>query len=812
MPTLETPSCSFRVEPRGPGGPVAVHVDRGCTWVAVAAPSASRVPRRSSRRNAGHALAPLGAAAAIALAAGALAAPAAAQSNGRPVPELSVVHLADGDPRPRIDGLVDDEIWMRATPWSEFVQQDPDEGRPATERTEVRLLLDRSTLYIGIIAFDSEPDKIVVTQSRRDADLTDSDSVQVILDTFNDNQNGFVFGTNPSGIEYDGQVAGEGQTGGFLQRAAGARGSQRGQISGFNPNWDGDWTVRSATTARGWETEMAIPLRTLRYAPGTGRTWGFNVMRRIRRKNELVFLSPIPRGYDLNRVSLAAKVTGLDLPPRRDIKAIPFVAARADKDYLAQGAPLDRSGDVGLDVKWGITPSMTLDVTANTDFAQVEADDEQINLTRFPLFFPEKRGFFLENASTFQFGVPQQIDLFFSRRIGLSASGVPIGIIGGARLSGKAGPYNVGLLTMQTEKTTDPASGALVAPGNNFSVARLQREVGRSTFGAIFVNRQGVGAAAQANPYNRAYGVDAQWQATPNGKLFTFLARSESPGPLGADYAGAASYAYANPLFNANLQYQQVGDRFNAEVGFVPRRGYRSVSGRYFLTYQPKSRPWIRRFSPHVSQNVYYGFDGKLQSSFGHYHFFEIQPSRGGRFGVQIDRWQDRPLRPFVVFSGADGRRVVIPPALYTWYQVNAQYFHDPSAPVSFSVQYADGGFYDGETTGINVSLAVRSGSRFSASVGLQRDDISLPYGNFVNTLVPVRVSYSFTPLATLQALIQYNSQTAQVSSNVRLALLDRSGTGLFLVYNERRDTTGVTSYDMIGRSFVVKYTRLFDF
>lgn len=703
-----------------------------------------------------------------------------------------------------------DDVWAKAQPWSRFTQQDPHEGEPATERTEVRVLFDRRAIYIGIVCFDSEPDKIVVTQRRRDADLNDTDSIQVVLDTFNDSQNAFVFGTNPLGIEYDGQVAGEGQTGGTATRS-GAAGSQRGQISGFNPNWDGDWEVKAQITPRGWEAEFLIPLKTLRYRAGADRVWGFNVMRNIRRKNEQVYLASIPRGYDLYRVSLAAKLTGLDLPGRRDLKAIPFVAASIDRDYVRRDARADRRADVGLDVKWGLTPNLTADFTVNTDFAQVEADEEQINLTRFPLFFPEKRPFFLENASIFQFGAPQEIDLFFSRRIGLAstgAAGAPIGIVAGARLTGRVGPVNIGLLDIQTERTTDARTGALVAPANNFAVVRLQRQVGRSNFGGIFVNRRAAGSHVGTGSDNRAYGVDAMIQVTPNGKLFTFLARTDSPGTLGSDLAGRAMYTFANTLFNGFVGVSAVGDRFNPEVGFLPRRGYVKPEGRFFLTYQPKRWSWIRRISPHVSQNNYYGLNGTLQSSRGHYHFFEIQPAQGGRFGLIVERQQDRPERPFAVFAGANGRRVVIPPGLYTWHQFWAEYLSDPSAPVYGTFRYKVGGFYEGRYRGFESQIGVRAGARFLVNVGWTRDAATLASGSFATNLVPIKVNLSLTTRANLQALVQYNSQTAQVSSNIRLALLDRSGTGFFVVYNDRRDTEPLTPATLLGRSFVVKYTR----
>lgn len=725
--------------------------------------------------------------------------------------QVPATRLLDEASPPTLDGRVNDEAWIGVEPYTTFTQQDPNEGAPASERTEVRVVFDKSNVYVGIICFDSEPDRIIVNQSRRDADISETDSVIVVFDTFNDTQNAFVFGTNPLGIEYDGQVAGEGQSSGISSRGSGTQGSQRGGINAFNANWDGDWRVRSSVTERGWETELAIPLKTLRYAAGSDRTWGFNVKRNIRRKNEQVFLSAIPRGSDVFRVSMAAKLTGLDLPQRRDVKFTPYVLGSANKDYTVTSDQLDRRADVGLDVKWGVRPNLTADFTVNTDFAQVEADDEQVNLTRFDLFFPEKRPFFLENASTFQFGAPQAIDLFFSRRIGL-AGGLPIDILGGARLSGKMGGYNVGVLNMQTDEAVNSRTGATVTQANNFGVFRVQREIGRSNVGAIFVNRQGTGDLAPSSDYNRAYGLDAAWQATENGKLFAFLARTDSPSARGgSDYSGRLFYNYTNTLWQVSGGYSQVGENFNPEVGFLPRRGYRRPEMRVFFQPQPKRWTWIRRISPHVSQSAYYGFDGELQSSNGHYHWLEIQPAKGGRYGHFFERVDDRPLVPFTVFN-AGGRRVTIAPGLYTWYASVFELVSNPSAPVSGSLRIRNGGFYDGDVAGVEFDVSTRIGSRFIGSTGWHRQNIDLPGGSFHTDLIPVKLSYAFTTLASLQALVQYNNQSSLITSNIRLALLNRSGTGLFVVFNDRRDTTLVNPYETLGRSFIVKYTRLFDF
>lgn len=714
-----------------------------------------------------------------------------------------------------IDGRVNEAIWQTVQPYASFIQQDPNEGAPASEKTEVRVIVGKGNVYVSVIAFDSDPSKIIVSQARRDASLNETDSVVMVFDTFNDNQNAFVFGTNPLGIEYDGQVAREGQSSGVSLGGGTAAGTQRGGISAFNPNWDGVWTVKSQITERGWEAEMAIPLKTLRYQTGTDRTWGFNVVRNIRHKNEQVYLAAIPRGSDIYRVSLAAKMSGLDLPARRDIKLIPYALGSVNKDFTRTGDQIDKNADVGLDVKWGIRPNLTLDATINTDFAQVEADEEQVNLTRFDLFFPEKRPFFLENASTFQFGNPQQIDLFFSRRIGLSAAALPIDIRGGARLSGKLGGWNVGVLNIQSDDVEN-AVGTVIGAANNFGVLRLQREVGRSSYGAIFVNRQGSGSGSVGDDYNRAYGLDANIQLSKNQRFSAFMARTDTPedrttGPRGSDYSGRAFYNFTNNLWQISGGYSQVGDNFNPEVGFLPRRGYRRPEFRAFFQPQPKRIQWIRRIAPHVSYNSFWGFDKMLQTEAWHIHPFEIQPKQGGRFGYFFDYAKDNPTLPFTVFN-RDGRRVTIPVGMYSWGQNALEYLHNPSARVTGTFRYRFGHYYDGDFQSTELASEYRITPKATASLGWTRQDIKLPYGNFVNNLVPMKANYSFTTLMNLSALLQYNGQTGQFSSNVRFALLNRSGTGLFVVYNDRRDLLSSTSLDTLGRSFVVKYTHLVDF
>lgn len=723
----------------------------------------------------------------------------AAPSLAQDVPQLTVGHVT-GEDRPVIDGKVDEEVWSTEAPFSTFTQQEPLEGQPATERTDVWFFMDETNLYVAVVCYDSEPDGLVVSQSRRDANLGDTDSVQILLDTFNDGQNAFVFGTNPFGIEFDAQVMGEGLTGGG-----------GGRSGGFNLAWDADWTVSASPSERGWEAEFAIPLRTLRYEPGQERVWGVNVQRNMRRKNEQVFLAPVPRGYSLQRVSVAGKLNGLNLPTRRDLKFTPFVAGSINDDKTLLADTVDSSRDIGLDVKWGVRADLTLDLSVNTDFAQVEADEEQINLTRFALFFPEKRSFFLENAQVFQLGQPRSIDLFFSRRIGL-AGGQPIDILGAGRLSGKLGGYNVGLLNVQTDSAVDRRTGETISQANNFSVARVQREVGRSNFGAMFVNRQGVGDLSPADDYNRALGLDLAWQATTNGKLFAFIARTDSPASKGgSDYAGRIYYNYANNLWSGNAGFSQVGEDFNPEVGFLPRRAYKRLEGRYALNYQPDGPTWLRRIAPHASFNATMNLENELETSQGHWHFLDLRTDSGARFGYVINTEQDRPREPFRVYRDVTGREVVIPAGNYSWTQGMFEGNTDPSAPINASLRQRIGRFYNGDFLGWDATVGFRFGARLISEVGWDHSDIDLPGGSFTTDLVPIKVSYSFTSLANLQALIQYNKQRSTISSNIRLALLDRSNTGLFLVYNDRRDTSSFTREELLGRSFILKYTRLLE-
>jgi Domain of unknown function (DUF5916)/Carbohydrate family 9 binding domain-like len=699
---------------------------------------------------------------------------------------------------PVIDGdIAGDPAWAHASPISEFWQEQPDEGRPSSENTEVRVMFSADTLYVGVILFDREPNNIVVSDARRDAPMDDTDSFQMIVDTYRDRQNGFVFGTNPAGIEYDGQVTNEGQGGGglgFGQMQSGGSGA------GFNINWDGAWTVRTKMTEQGWAAEFAIPFRTLRYPAGTEQTWGINFQRNIRRRNERAYWAPIPRQFNLYRVSLAGSLQGVQTPGLRNFRITPYALG----NVLESGAtPVDSVvlGDVGGELKYSLTPSLTLDATVNTDFAQVEVDDQQVNLDRFNLFFPEKRPFFLENAGFFSVGNPGEVDLFFSRRIGIGEAGQPIPILGGGRVSGKAGRFNIGVLNMQTDDYQDRVAGS------NFSVARVSRDLpNRSSVGAIFTNRQGVGDLAPNADYGRTYGVDGKWGLGQTSMITGFLARTDTPEVDDGDYAFNVRSQTNRPQWDLNVGYQEVGDGFDPQIGFLSRRGYRKPDASLMTRFRPKDFIHIQELRPHATFRGFWGLDGFQESGFLHLdNHWQFRDSTEIHTGMNLTREGVRV--PFEIYPD-----IFVPPGTYDHAEAQLVAMSNQGAPFSVQMRATIGGFFGGDRVTLNPTIKMRAGDRLTTELAYQRNDVDLPWGEFVTNLVRTRVSYSFSSRVFTQALIQFNDRADLWSMNFRFGWLQAANTGLFVVYT---DTRGL--YDLFerpertDRSFIVKYSYMFD-
>ncbi|MDH3305844.1 MAG: carbohydrate binding family 9 domain-containing protein, partial [Gammaproteobacteria bacterium] len=694
-------------------------------------------------------------------------------------PKLSAIRLSVA---PVIDGdVLGDEAWSDIVPASEFWQVQPDDGEPATQRTEVFVGYTDTALHIGVIAYDEQPGEIIVSDSRRDADLANTDAFFVVIDGLLDRQNGYVFATNAAGIEYDGQVTKEGSD---------DFGSGGG---GFNRNWDGAWSVKSTINDTGWSAEFEIPFRTLRYSPAAKQDWGINFQRNIRRNNEIAYWAPLERNRNLYRVSEAGILRGIEPPPQRNFKITPYVLGQARRGGELTGT--EKNSDIGFDTKYSINPSLTLDLTYNTDFAQVEADEEQINLDRFNLFFPEKRPFFLENAGQFSVGNGEEVEMFFSRRIGIGDDGDPIAVEGGARLSGKLGDRtNIGLLYMRTDAVTG------IAPANDFAVLRVNRELrGRSAIGAIFVNRDGDGSyLLSPSDYNRTFAVDGRWGIGDNLLLQGWLAKTKTPGRSGRDDAFSVKADWSSAGWSFGANYTEVGEDFNPEVGFLARSEYRKANLLVFRRVRMQGKWGLFEARPHASYTGFWKFDGFQETGVLHLDsHWEYKSGTEIHTGLNLTR--AGVIDSFEIIDG-----VVIQPGTYDHEEVVLAYFGDESKPLSFNIRTIAGGQFGGNRVSISSGVNFRIAETFQSEVSFNYNDFDLPVpnGQFTANLARLRLSYSFTPKVQLQALVQYNETSDDLGTNIRFSWLRSANSGLYLVYNEvdERAIGGLPT----GREFIL--------
>ena len=714
--------------------------------------------------------------------------------NGWGGPIASVTRITTAPPI--IDGRLDDAAWSLGEPITDFFQREPAEGEPVSERTEVRILADGEALYVGAWLYDRSADQIVTGERLRDADIQVADHFGIILDTYQDRQNGFIFTTTPSAIEYDGQVVNEGQGGG---RVPGGRRQQTGSSGGFNLNWDGSWEVATSRNGEGWYAEFRIPFSTLRYRGGSVQTWGLNMVRRIRRRNEESFWAPIPRQYNLMRLSMAGDLTGVPVPVQRVATVSPYVLGSAERDYVNAPGDTEYPSDVGVDAKITLTSSLTLDLTTNTDFAQVEVDEQRTNLTRFPLFFPEKRPFFLENAGTFAAGSPRSADLFFSRKIGISPGGNAVPILGGGRLSGKVRGFGIGLLQI----FTDGLDGDIEAGvrENSFSVARLTRELpNRSRAGAIFVQRR---ATHDGDDVNRTYAVDGRLGIGEPLSVDAWFARTETPGLDGSDTGMNVNVLYEIRDFRTSVQYRRIGEDFNPEAGFVNRVAYRYLSANIRKGIRMPSVSWIREFSPHINARYHWDLDGFLETGYLHIDP-EFTTEGGGLFGPEFNFRTEGLKEPFEIAPG-----VVIPAGTYRDFIPGWEMRTDPSKRLSARTMVRVGQFFSGKRYGGDATITYRQGATLTTELKVDHTIVRLDEGDFETTLLGLKVGYFFTPRIFLQTLLQYSDQADVWLVNARFGVLDTAGTGLYVVYNESQESHGLASLTgPMTRSFIVKYSR----
>jgi Domain of unknown function (DUF5916) len=693
----------------------------------------------------------------------------------------------------RLDGRLDEEIYSKVEPASDFVQQEPVEDAPATEKTEVWIFFDKDSLFLAFRCWETRPEMLIANEMRRDSNnIFSNDHVAFFLDTFHDGRNGIEFAINALGGRWDGQTSNE---------------------TSFNADWNPISEIRTARFDRGWTVEVVIPFKSLRYAPGASQTWGLNVRRYSKWKNETSFLTPVPRALGqlgLFHASLATTLVGLEAPSSsRNLEIKPYAVSSLTTDLGATPRiSNDLTGDVGLDVKYGLTQGLTADFTYNTDFAQVEADEQQINLTRFSLFFPEKREFFLENQGLFNFGgvsttnsSPDTPILFYSRRIGLE-QGHTVPIVAGGRVTGRAGRFSLGLLNIESRQ--DAVSGAAKT---NFSVARLKRDIlRRSGVGVLFTGRSvGEGGAGA----NQAYGVDGTFAFFDNLSINTYWARTHTDGVADDDtrdvsYKGELDYA--GDRYGAHVERLVVGDHFNPDIGFSRRTDIRRSFGLFRFSPRVPSSKTIRKLSWTGSLAYIENGAGRLDTRNSRGEFaMDLQNS--DRFVANFDDTYEFLSRPTQIVG------LTIPAGGYDYSSALVGYTFGQQRKLSGTVSAQYGEFYGGHKTSVTISQG-----RFNVTPQLSLEPtylgnwVTMPQESSTAHLVGTRATYTASPTMFASAFVQYNTGIHSVSTNVRLRWEYRPGSELFVVYNEQRDTLSPRFPGLMNRGATVKINRLFRF
>ena len=701
----------------------------------------------------------------------------------------------------QIDGRLDEPVYETVQAIPDFIQQLPDEGALGSERTEAWVLFDDDSIYISARCYDTAPpSEWVANEMRRDViQLRQNDSFSLMLDTFYDRRNGLAFLVTPIGGFSDFAISNEG-----------------GRV---NTDWNTIWDSRTARFDGGWTVEIQIPFKSLRYRPTSTQVWGIQLRRIIRRRTEASYLTPLPisaaRGNSviagLWRVSQAGSLVGIEVPSgSRKIEIKPYgiggVTTDIDADSPTRNA-LD--GQFGLDVKYGVTQNLTADFTYSTDFAQVEVDEQRVNLTRFSLFFPEKREFFLEARGNFDFargaglggaGAPT---LFFSRRIGLQGGDV-VPILAGGRLTGKIGAFDVGALNIQTGN--ELLSGAQTT---NFTVLRVKRDIlRRSTIGGIFTNRS---VSLLGDGSNQVYGIDGRLAFFDDVTLLGYVARTRTADRPGRDASYLAQFDYAGDRYGVNLAHLVIEDNFNPEIGFMRRDNIRRTTASGRFSPRPSSIDWVRRFSLSAGLDYTQSADDRVLETRQQDVAFEVQLENSDRFTVSATDRYELLRQPFTIAPG-----VTVPVGGYGFRSVLVGYAFGQQRPVSGSIAVGTGELWNGDITVVELGRGrVEVTPQLSVEPSLSLNWVELPEGNFATNLSRVRVSYTVSPRMFFSGLLQHNSSGNTFSTNVRLRWEYSPGSELFVVYTEDRDTDPFLPdrrTDLRNRGFVVKMNRLFRF
>ncbi len=677
-----------------------------------------------------------------------------------------------------VDGVLSEESWAAAEAITQFTQRDPQEGAPASERTEVRVLYDNRHIYFGVVCTDSNPGGIRATEMRRDNGLGSDDVFEIILDTFLDRRNGYLFRINPLGTQYDATVTNEGET--------------------TNSNWDEKWDSQARISETGWTAEIAIPFKSVRFLSGEEIVWGVNFHRSIKSKNEDVFWTAHNRDYDFDEVSRAGRLEGLSGIEGFRFRLKPYFTTGASKVFDDGQYQTKQLTDAGIEVaKFLITPQLTLDVTVNPDFAQADVDQAQVNLTRFPTFFPERREFFQEGSGIFQAGTgdgDSGVLIFHSRRIGLS-SGEEIRIFGGAKLTGKQGPLDIGVLNMQTDRFEDQA-------GQNFSVVRVKADLlNRSYVGGI-VTRNTEGAVG---PRNVTGALDGSFTFLQNLNFRGFLAKSDSQGSTGRDLAGQARAEWDSDRFGFSLDYVSIQENFRPPMGFVPRPDIKQSQAEASYSPRPNIRG-IRQFEFQAGTEYISNQAGALEERDAEVSF-QTEFESGDDIELQFSRSFERLREEFDIEGGT-----IIPPGDYRSNEYSVSFEAYDGRAVSGDMEFGVGDFYTGRRTKLDFSPNFRLTPNLSIVPSYEWNRIAMPDGTRFSTHeFNGSVNYSFSRKWLTRTTVQLNSQDKEWLFNFRLNYIFRPGDDIFVVYNESRNYGAGVTNPLQDRAFIVKFTYSLD-
>ncbi len=705
-----------------------------------------------------------------------------------------------------LDGKLDDDIYRRVPAVSDFIQQEPHEGELATEQTDAWVFFDDKNVYISARCWDSHPERMIVNEMRRDnRNIFQNEHFTVVLDTFYDRRNGFFFQTNPLGALRDQSVQDEGQSN--------------------NNDWNTVWDVKASMFDQGWIMEMVIPFKSLRYKTGRSQIWGINLKRTVRWKNEESFLAPIAASHRFRgvyRFSDAATLVGVEAPLHsRNLELKPYgitsVVTNNDADPVVSN---DASADAGFDAKVGLTKGLIADFTYNTDFSQVEEDEQQVNLTRFSLFFPEKRDFFLEGQGIFAFGGVQLRGgfrgrpgreneeltpiLFFSRRIGLTEGGIDP-IRAGGRVTGRAGAFRIGALNIRTRGIP-----AAELEATNFSVLRLRRDVLRRSDIGIMATHRNTSETLGATS-NSVFGVDGNFSFLQNVRINTYYAVSRTPhGEADLLAKDETSYLgkmdFNGDLYGLQLEHLKVGQGFKPEIGFVRREAFRRNFVRGRFSPRPLSIQSVRRFVFQGDFDNIENLGGRLETRRSKAQF-KIEFEVGDETTVEYTRSFEFLPEEFEISDG-----VILPVAEYDFQDVRFIYRFGPQRAVPGFVTFRMGSLFSGDRKELTYRARVEISPKFSIEPALSLNFVDLPEGDFTARLLTARFNWTLSPRMFVSSLVQYNSSASSLGSSLRFRWEYEPGSDLFVVYTDGRLTDVAGFPILLNRTFAVKMTKLFRF